>query len=149
MSEEGLDPAEQTTRLQLLTLLQAGDSSEVAIVGEGTFKLLRDPPGFDPLQSLGALAAVPQTSGRPLALLYLADAAATEGRYEVARVFRLQVIQRYANSAEAPVALLSLAREADQPEAGRWLEQLIVGYPDSALAPMARRLLSDLSGRSK
>ena len=149
LSEEGLDPAEQTTRLQLLTLLQAGDSSEVAIVGEGTFKLLRDPPGFDPLQSLGALAAVPQTSGRPLALLYLADAAATEGRYEVARVFRLQVIQRYANSAEAPVALLSLAREADQPEAGRWLEQLIVGYPDSALAPMARRLLSDLSGGSK
>jgi len=149
LSEEGLDPAEQTTRLQLLTLLQAGDSSEVAIVGEGTFKLLRDPSRFDPLQSLGALAAVPQTSGRPLALLYLADAAATEGRYEVARVFRLQVIQRYANSAEAPVALLSLAREAGQPEAGRWLEQLIVGYPDSALAPMARRLLSDLSGGSK
>ena len=81
LSEEGLDPAEQTTRLQLLTLLQAGDSSEVAIVGEGTFKLLRDPSRFDPLQSLGALAAVPQTSGRPLALLYLADAAATEGRF--------------------------------------------------------------------
>jgi len=149
LSEEGLDPAEHTTRLQLLTLLQAGDSSEVAIVGEGTFKLLRDPGRFDPIQSLGALAAVPQTSGRPLALLYLADAAATEGRHEVARVFRLQVVQRHANSAEAPVALLSLAREADQAEASLWLEQLIVGYPDSALAPMARRLLSDLSGRSK
>ncbi len=147
LSEEGLDPAEHTTRLQLLTLLQAGDSSEVAIVGEGAFKLLRDKGRFDPIQSLGALATVPQTSGRPMALLYLADVAATEGRYEVARVFRLQVVQRHANSAEAPVALLSLAREADQPEAGLWLEQLIVGYPDSALAPMARRLLSDLSGR--
>ena len=147
LSEEGLEAAERTRRLQLLTLVQAADSSEVAIVGEGALDLLRDPGRFDPIRCLGALANVPQTAGRPMALLYLADVAATAGRYEVARTFRLQVVERHSNSAEAPLALLALARAADRSEAARWLERLIVGYPESALAPMARRLLTEIPRR--
>ena len=49
-------------------------------------------------------------------------------------------------SPEAPRALLELAR-ADHPEnpgqAVVWLERLVVDYPESAMAPIARRLLAE------
>jgi lipopolysaccharide biosynthesis regulator YciM len=62
-----------------------------------------------------------------------------------------QVITAHPRSPEAPEALLALARlhrdRRDQDRAITRLEQLLIEYPTSALAPQARRELDRLKGQ--
>ncbi len=147
VQEAGLDAGEQTRRLGLLTLVQTADSSEIRVVGRAAHELLMPAASFDPGPTLRALAGLPGSSGRPTVLAFLADMAAKAGRAEVAAGVRRQVVERHPASPEAPEALLELARSASSDEAGPWLERLIVGYPESALAPIARRMLTEIEGR--
>lgn len=62
-----------------------------------------------------------------------------------------RIHERHPASPEAAEALLALARvrraAGDPPAAIAHLEALILGHPDSALLPQARRLLEELRGR--
>lgn len=144
--EPDIEAAERTRRLRLLTLVQAADTAEVRIAGAAALGLLASPEAFDPGPTLRDLAGRPASRGRSVVLAYLADAAASAGRDRIAGSLRRQVVMQHPASPEAPAALLDLARASAPAEAASWLEQLIVGYPRSALAPVARRLLAELDG---
>jgi len=146
LGEPGLPPEAQTARLRLLTVAQSADSAEVAIAGRAAYALVRDPTGYDPGPALRALAGTSGSAGRSTVLAYLGEIAETAGRPEIAEGLRRRVLDLFPESAEAPGVLLALARSAEPGEARRRLEQLIVGYPESALAPIARRLLTELGG---
>lgn len=146
VNEIGLAPAARTERLRLLTLVQVADSSEIAVAGPALHALNIAPESFDPGPILRELAGLAGTQGRPTLLAHVADAAGTAGREELAADLRQRIVDRYPASPEAPPALLALARAAGPNEAVAWLERLVVGYPDSALAPVARRMLTDLAG---
>ena len=65
-------------------------------------------------------------------------------------LLRLALVQAYPGAAEAPGALLALAREAlpsRSDQARTWLQRLIIDHPESALAPVARRLLAGIDSR--
>ena len=138
--------AERTRRLRLLTLVQAADTVEIRIAGTAALELLVSPGTFDAGPALRDLAGRPASNGRSVVLAFLADAAAEAGRDRIAGALRRQVVMQHPGSPEAPAALLALARAATPAEAASWLEQLIVGYPRSALAPVARRMLAELDG---
>ena len=62
---------------------------------------------------------------------------------------RAHLVLAYPAAPEAPPALLALARGAIDEDPGRassWLEQLVVDYANSAVAPVARRMLAELGG---
>ena len=144
--ESEIGAAERTRRLRLLTLVQAADTAEIRIVGAAALGLLTSPEAFDPGPALRDLAGRPASSGRSVVLSFLADAAAAAGEARVAGALRRQIVLQHPGSPEAPAALLDLARASAPADAASWLEQLIVGYPRSALAPVARRLLAELDG---
>ncbi|MDX1578896.1 MAG: hypothetical protein R3266_10435, partial [Gemmatimonadota bacterium] len=145
-AQDELEADERTRRLQLLTLAQVADSAELALAGRAALELYRSPRAFDPGATLGALAGLPDGPGRPVVLAFLADRAEAAGRTEVASALRRRIVEVYPTSAEAPPALLDLARSAGPEEAAGWLERLVIEHPESALAPMARRLLDELRG---
>lgn len=146
LSHPDLAPAARTARLEAMTVLQAADSAEVALSGRIALGLHRDPAGFDPGPALRELAGRAASPGRPDLLVHLADLASEAGRPEVADGLRRRVVDAFPTSAAAPAALLGLARSGPPEGRREWLERLIVGYPDSALAPVARRLLAELEG---
>ncbi len=84
-------------------------------------------------------------------LMRLAAGALAGNKFEAeADTVRRALIERFPQAAETPGTLLALARSAlpDQPDASRaWLQRLIIDHPESALAPVARRLLSELDRR--
>ncbi|MFQ5530178.1 MAG: hypothetical protein ACE5FP_07485, partial [Gemmatimonadota bacterium] len=84
-------------------------------------------------------------------LMRLAAGALEHGDFEAeAEAVRLSLVETFPSASETPGALLSLARAAlpGRPaDSRRWLERLIIDHPESALAPVARRLLSELDRR--
>ena len=89
---------------------------------------------------------------RAAVLDFLADAADGAGLNEDATAIRREIVETLPDTHEAPSALLSLARVAaavpeTTDEARVLLEQLIVEYPRSALAPQARAELQRLQSR--
>lgn len=147
--EAEIGAAERTRRLRLLTLVQAADTAEVRIAGVAALGLLASPEAFDPGPALRDLAGRPASSGRSVVLSFLADAAAAAGHARIAGALRRQIVLQHPGSPEAPAALLDLARASAPADAASWLEQLIVGYPRSALAPVARRMLAELDGEGQ
>lgn len=148
LADPELAPADRTSRLRTATVLETADSAEVALAGRIALGLHMDPAGFDPGPILRELAGLTASPGRPGLLLELAELAEGSGRVDVAAGLRRRVVDAFPGSAAAPAALLGLARGAPPGERRTWLERLIVGYPDSALAPVARRLLAELEGGS-
>ncbi len=142
VGEADLEPAERTARLALQTFLTVADTLETRIAGAAAAALLTDPAGFDPGPTMRELAGAPTTRARPLTLTLLAREADAVGRVDVAAPLRRQIVTNHPESPEAPAALLELARGAGADEAATLLERLIVEYPGSALAPIARRMLA-------
>jgi hypothetical protein len=145
LSQPGLAPAQRTARIQLLTTVQGADSVEVALTGAAALGFHRDPVGYDVSETLRALAGAPASPGRAAVLSYLGAVAAGAGRTDVAAGLWRRVVEAYPSSVEAPAAILALARNTARDAAVQWLERLIVGYPESALAPVARRLLAEMN----
>ena len=143
--EADVEEAELERRLALLVVVQSADTAEVRIAGAAAFGMLVSPASFDPAAALVELDRRPSV-GRSVVLAFLADAAAASERPEVAAAIRQKIVVQHPGSPEAPAALLALARSAPRGEAAAWLERLIVGYPQSALAPVARRMLAELDG---
>jgi hypothetical protein len=143
----GLDAAQRTRWIQLFAVAQAADSVELALLGGALLDLLRYPERFRAAALLEAWEPVPSGGARPSMLSYLGAELAALGRGEEAALLYTAVVEAYPEEVEAAGALLELATLAmpvDRAAAGTWLERLITGHPNSALAPVARRMLTEL-----
>jgi tetratricopeptide (TPR) repeat protein len=151
---EGVPQDERTRWIALLAVLQAADSSEVARLGGVLAAAAAAPPvptPFDPAELLAEWTGRPAAAGRAATLGYLARELEANGRMDAALAVHETLVRDLPDSPEAAAAMLALARRAlsDDPAGGRmWLERLVTRFPDSAVAPLARRLLAELSGRA-
>lgn len=146
----GTSPAERTETIALFDALSHSDSAESVAIGRTLYDLLRDP------ESVTATSLVARWEAEPpgAAQAKLAALAASElqkaGQLAEATAVRRWLIGAYPEAPETAPALLSLARAAlrTDPELARhYLETLVIEHPTSAVAPLGRRLLAELSGR--
>lgn len=145
----GGTPSERTARIALLAALETADSTEAATVGRALGELSRDPSAVTADGLLGRLSEVPAGPGHPALLALAAEALQGAGRPGEATAVRRHLVDRHPEAPEAPVAMLELGRalRVDHPAESRaWLERLLVEYPGSAVGPLARRLLAEMTG---
>jgi len=132
-----LDGAQRTRAARWLSLLERETPDRLVPLAAAVRDAVRgDPRGI--MSLVGAWASVDAAALCAAAAQELEDA----GFPAEAGTVRRRIVEHWPSSAEAPAALLSLARDAagTHPEAAlRWLERLIVEHPESALAPTARR----------
>lgn len=107
----------------------------------------------DRISAAAASARMLPERDRAAVLDFLAGTAERSGLMEDADALRREIVSTLPRTAEAPAALLALARRLTaQPEAVEeakvLLEKLILEYPRSALAPQARNELQRLHTRS-
>lgn len=143
----GVEPVARTRDLSLLALLEGANAPEIELLGGALLALLRDPAGWETDAWLRRFAGLPATTARPAMLALLADELDSAGRSGQASRALHHIVDAFPRSPQTPAALLSLARRATRirPDSARtWLERLITTYPESAVAPLARRLLAEL-----
>ncbi len=144
----GGDPVRRTDALLLVDALERADSAEAARLGAGMFALAaRADPG--PLEAAVARwGAGPGGAAGPPLVGLAAGALDREGFAEAASRSRRVLVETWPDAAEAPAAMLALARSASSAgrtaDARAWLERLVLAFPDHALAPVARRELEAL-----
>jgi hypothetical protein len=146
-TDPGDEAVEHTRNLSLLAVLEGADALEIELLGEALKELLGSQTEWDPSDWLGRFAALPASSSRPALLALLADELDAAGSMDWGTAVLQRIVDGFPASAQSPDALLSLARRATptRPDSARtWLERLITVYPESALAPLARRLLAEL-----
>jgi tetratricopeptide (TPR) repeat protein len=143
----GGNPAERTEVLLLLDVLGQADSAQVAVLGKGIYALQSAGDSAPLLRSTDRWATGSGGAGAPGLMRLAASALERAGSAGEAESVRLALVSAYPRASETPGALLALAREAmpaRADEARTWLERLVIDHPESALAPVARRLLSEL-----
>jgi tetratricopeptide (TPR) repeat protein len=144
----GGDPVRRTDALLLVDALGRADSVDAARLGAGLLALAarRDPVPL--LESAAAWTDGAAAGAGPSLVAIAAGALQREGYREEGHRVRSMLVESWPTAPETPGALLELGRSAAatgrRDEAGRWLERLIVSFPDHALAPIARRELADL-----
>ena len=142
----GYDPGGRIAALELLTVIEASDSTQLSSLGR-TLGEAHANGDFEPLLVLAESWADSDAPGGDRMSDLAAREAEAAGSDEVARELRRLTVERWPESAVAPRVLLDLARasaESNVREASAWLERLIVDYPNSAVAPTARNLLAEL-----
>jgi hypothetical protein len=135
--------------LELLSLIDGADSASVASLGRGVIAATASDDAKPLVESVERWAGEMRSGGDRMAAL-AARELQVAGHAEAARTVRLAILRAWPKSTAAPRALLELARGGrieDPRQATAWLERLIVDYPESALAPVARRLLSEWQAR--
>jgi tetratricopeptide (TPR) repeat protein len=140
---------EATTRTVLLALLQPIEGESLPALGEALLAVERG----DTAAGVSALEKVaerlPEERGGADVRLYAGRVARVAGRTEDAeRLFRAaDVPSAKATAPAAELALAGLLADLERPkEAAAVLERMILGFPDSALIPQARRLLGEVRG---
>ncbi len=119
-------------------------------LGDALLQLVRDDTtgALDGLDT--AAAAVPARGGRAGVLTYAGRLALDHDDYGRAEQSFLRAIAADAASASAPAARYHLARayekQGRKDQALTSLEGLILEYPESAIVPLARRMLDRLRG---
>jgi len=144
------DPAARLNALEHLALLDAADRSDVRVVVRLLSEIRGSASPAGLVDSLRAWAAAATPGGDLLAAFAARELEASRRREEAATL-RRELISGWPGSAVAPQAMLELARFSRREDPGgarEWLERLIVDYPESALAPVARRLLSEIDAGS-
>ena len=136
-------PGTRIDALELLALVERADSTGLAELGRG---VVTATGAGDPQPLVGSVTrwSVEMTPGGDGMASFAARELQAAGLSREAHAVRVAIVDGWAESPEAPRALLELARadRADDPtRAIEWLERLIVEYPESAMAPVARRLL--------
>lgn len=142
------DPDERTDWIRLLAALEAADSTVAAGVGRALGRLFRDPEALEAADVLEAVDGGPARAGRPALLGVAADAFVAAGRLEPAMALWRRLPEDHAGTSEAAIAMLELGRAllGEDPAAARtWLRRLVVEQPESAVSPLARRLLREVS----
>lgn len=146
----GGDPEERTEVLLFLDVMDKADSVGVAALGRGIYSLLAGQGSVSLMQSARGWASAPSGSAAAGLMRLAAGALEREGLHAEAEAVRRSLIQSFPGASETPGALLALARAAlpERPADSRgWLQRLIIDHSESALAPVARRLLSELDRR--
>lgn len=140
---------EATTRTALLALLQPIEPDSLPALGEALLAVERG----DTARGVSALEQVaeglPDERGGADVRLYGGRVARAAGRTaDAERLFRAaDVPAAKATAPAAELALAGLLADAQRPkEAAAVLERMILGFPDSALIPQARRLLDEVRG---
>ena len=142
--------AEVTERTAILALVQTIKPDSVPALGDALLQLVRDDTtgALDGLDK--AAAAVPARGGRAGVLTYAGRLALAHDDYGRAEQSFLRAIAADAASASAPAARYHLARayekQGRKDQALTSLEGLILEYPESAIVPLARRMLDRLRG---
>lgn len=139
-------PGGRIEALEMLTLVEDADSASLAALGRGivTASQAGDPGPL--LESVSDWSAERTPGGASLGS-FAAEALDAVGKEEEARTVRISIVEGWPGSPEAARALLDLGRidRSENPgQAVAWLERLIIEYPESALAPIARRLLVEI-----
>ncbi len=143
-----LSGEERAEALRFLGFLRNGNEAELKAAAEAHRALQEDRPvrAFDRL--MGGLRGASSSRARPAILLWAGEMAVGAGATERAETVLRRVAERYPESGEAPVALVTLAEAlaADGRPAAAidLLETLILQYPESALTPLGRRRLAEL-----
>jgi tetratricopeptide (TPR) repeat protein len=140
---------EATARTALLALLQPIEAESLPALGAALLAVERG----DTAGGVAALEKVagqlPKEQGGAEALLYAGRTARAAGRTgDAERLFRAaDQPEARATAPAAELALAGLLLDLERPkEAADVLERMILGYPDSALIPQARRLLDEARG---
>jgi tetratricopeptide (TPR) repeat protein len=141
---------EVTRRTAILALLQSVEPDSVPALGDALLQLARGDTTAA-LRGLDQAAAIlPARGGRAGVLAYAGRLALDQQDYEQAELLLLAVTAADPESASAPAARYHLARAYDEQgrkgEARGCLENLILQYPESAVVPLARRMLDRLRG---
>jgi hypothetical protein len=146
-TETGAGVLARTADLALLALLERADALEVEVFGKALLDLHRNPGGWEAGVWIDRLETLPASAARPGMFALFADELQVAGQDPQAASLLRRIVDEFPDSPETPGALLELARSAEhiEPDSARtWLERLITGYPESALAPLARRFLDEL-----
>lgn len=146
----GSQPADRTETIALFDALSHSDSAESVAIGRTLYDLLRDPDSVRAAPLIARWEAGPPGAVRAKLAALAASELQKAGRLEEATAVRRWLIGSYPEAPEAAPALLNLARAAlrTDPELARYyLETLVVDHPASAVAPLGRRMLTELNGR--
>ncbi len=138
-------PGFRIEALELLSVVEGTDSASLVTLGNGVMAATASDDSRPLVESVTRWSSETRRGGDRMAALAARELEAA-GHPEAARTVRIAIVEGWPGSAAVPRALLELARGGrieDPDEATEWLERLIVDYPESALAPVARRLLSE------
>lgn len=145
----GLRGAEATQLLSLAALLGRTSDDGARLIGGAMTAVAAGDPGAA-LDGLTAELERFAPAERPGLIEFAAALADANELHGDARELRRSLVADHPRAAEAPAALLSLARSVrtEAPdEARELLERLIIEYPRSALVPQARRELEQVGRR--
>ena len=140
---------EATTRTAILALLQPIQAESLPALGAALLAVERGDTaaGVSGLERVAQ--GLPDEQGGADVRLYAGRVARAAGRTaDAERLFRAaDVPAAKATAPAAELALAGLLADLDRPkEAVAVLERMILGFPDSALIPQARRLLDEVRG---
>jgi hypothetical protein len=142
------DPRARTSAIRLSAALVNADSLGAIRLGRTLYAVARD-AGLPELRRTIDDWELHDPSPETMAIV--ADDLELAGHSLQAVGLRARLLDRYPDAPEAPMALLAIARyerDAARPDDGSSpsiarLERLILEYPESALAPLARRLRAE------
>ena len=139
------DPGARIRALELLGIVERADSAELVALGSGVVSATASGDPVPLIESVSRWSAGGIPGGEGMAA-FAAQELQDAGKEKEARSVRITIVEGWSGSPAAPRALLDLARadHAENPgQAVVWLERLVVDYPESAMAPIARRLLAE------
>lgn len=139
--------AERTRWIGLLAALETADSTAAGALGRVLGRLAREPEAVGADEVFAALDGDPSSEGRAALLALAADGMREAGRGEAAAAAWRRLAEEHPGTLEAAAAMLELGRtlRVEDPDAARsWLRRLIVEQPESAVSPLARRLLAEM-----
>ncbi len=141
--------AERGEALRFLGYLRNASEAELDALADAHRAHLQDRPGAAYDELMSGLRVAPASQARPGLLLLAGDYAIEAGAVNRAEAVLRRIPEEFPEAGEAPVALMTLADalayDAERrDDAIELLETLILGYPESALTPIARRRLAEI-----
>jgi tetratricopeptide (TPR) repeat protein len=139
-------PGGRIEALELLSVVEGSDSASLVTLGNGVVAATASGDSSLLVESV-AKWSTERTPGGDGMAVFAAQELEAAGHRLAARTVRIEIVEGWPGSPAAPLTLLALARgerEVDPGQAVVWLERLIVDFPESAMAPVARRLLAEL-----
>jgi tetratricopeptide (TPR) repeat protein len=139
-------PGTRIDALELLTLVEEADPAGLVVMASGLGETAESGDAGALLESVSRWSLEGTAGGERMAA-FVAEQLKAAGMHSAARRVWFGIVEGWPESPAAPRALLDLARADAAEDPARalvWLERLIVDYPESAMAPVARQFLSEL-----
>jgi tetratricopeptide (TPR) repeat protein len=143
--------AEITRRSAMLVLLERVSADRLPVLGAALLDASRGDSSAAVRGLEMAANALPPRGGRADVLAYAGTLAASATQYDAAESLLLAALAADPDGPAAPASEYALAEvywdTGRRAEAAEQLEHLILGYPESAVVPQARRLLDQVRGQ--